>query len=132
MSRLYEAIKHFKTLAKFVSPAQIETLVRGIRSEEKDFFFDKVEELANTIETMHKTYEQDGKGDNAIVHLHYFVGGCDWYITERDMEDEQLQAFGKANLGHGGELGYISIVELMSNNIEIDLHWEAKPLKDCK
>lgn len=29
-------------------------------------------------------YEQDGKGDAAIVYAHYFVGGCDWLITEYD------------------------------------------------
>ncbi len=29
-------------------------------------------------------YAQDGKGDEAIVHAHYFIGGCDWLVTEYD------------------------------------------------
>jgi len=56
----------------------------------------------------------------------------DWYITERDMETDQLQAFGLANLGYGGELGYISIEELKSSNVEIDLHWTPKTLREVK
>lgn len=44
-------------------------------------------------------YEQDGKGEEAIVTLHYFRGGMDWFITEKDMEPEQHQAFGLADLG---------------------------------
>jgi hypothetical protein len=78
------------------------------------------------------SYETDGQGDNAVVYLHYFLNGCDWYITEKDMEDDQLQAFGYANLGYGGELGYISIQEIVTVGAELDLHWTPKPLKDCK
>ena len=31
--------------------------------------------------------------NKAVVYLYYFKGSADWYITEKDMEDEQLQAF---------------------------------------
>ena len=61
----------------------------------------------------------DGKGDDAVVYLHYFRGGMDWYITEKDMEEEQHQAFGLADLGYGGELGYISIQELIDNGVSL-------------
>ena len=63
---------------------------------------------------MHKVYEQGGKGDAAIVHLHYFTSSGDWYITERDTSVAQHQAFGSADLGYGPELGYISIAELIA------------------
>lgn len=53
------------------------------------------------------------------------LGGMDWYITEKAMSDEQNKAFGLADLGYGGEIGYISIVEL-------DLHFEPKRLKECR
>ncbi|MBL0011067.1 MAG: DUF2958 domain-containing protein [Nitrosomonas sp.] len=81
---------------------------------------------------MPKTYGQDGMGDKAIAYLHYFSGGSDWYITEKDMEDEQLQAFGLANLGQGGELGYISIQELIDAGVEIDLYWTPKTIGQIK
>ena len=112
---------------------QIEIIKAGFDLEEKQFFFDTVEALCNTFNTMHINYQQDGKGQDAIAHLHYFVGGNDWYITEKDQEDEQLQAFGVASLSMNGnqpELGYISIEELMKNNVEIDLHFTPKPLKE--
>lgn len=45
-----------------------------------------------------------------VVHLHFFVGGCDWYIVELD--PETFRAFGWANLGQGGEWGYIDLAHL--------------------
>jgi hypothetical protein len=57
------------------------------------------------------------------VWLHYFTHGGDYWITERDMASEQLQAFGLADIGYGPELGYISIVELLENGAELDLHY---------
>ena len=72
--------------------------------------------------------------DDAIVYLHYFKGNMDWYITEKDMiEEEQNQAFGYADLGLGfGELGYISLIELAENGVELDLHWTPKTLREVK
>ncbi len=89
--------------------------------------------MAGILTTMPKTYEQDGLGDNAIAHLHYFKGSCDWYITEKDSEpDGQHQAYGLANLGYGGEVGYISIVELIELDVELDLHFTPGTLAEIK
>jgi len=86
---------------------------------------------------MPETYGQDGKGSAAVVFLHYFTGGCDFYLTEKDRgdpddapEDFQSQAFGLANLGQGGELGYISLPEILSCGAELDFHWEPKTLEE--
>jgi len=125
------AADQLSTLGKFMSVSQIKALCDGLRGEESDFFFDKINELVNTFNTMPKSYEQDGKGEDAIVYLHYFSGSMDFHITERDMENEQHQAYGRANLGHGGALGYISLIELAANDIELDMYWEPTPLKDC-
>ena len=75
-------------------------------------------------------YGTEDQGDDAIAHLHYFRGGMDAWITERDSSVEQHQAYGLIDLGHGAELGYISIQELIDNNMELDLYWSPKPLKD--
>jgi hypothetical protein len=126
-------VKNVKIVRDFISPAQLNAMANGVRSEERSHFVAKFEELPNTISTMAKTYEQDGKGDDAIVYLHYFLGGADWFITEKDMEDEQYQAFGLADLfNDGGELGYISIVELVQNGVELDLFWTPKTLREVK
>lgn len=119
-------------LHEFIGAAQLIAIGALCHSEEKQFFFDKMIELASTVTTMPVTYQTDGQGDQAMVHLHYFIQGCDWYITERDSGTEQLQAFGKANLGFGGELGYISIVELLEVGAELDLHWSPKTLSEIK
>lgn len=116
------------SLKRFIGRNQLYVIGSGLSGEEKQFFFDKAVEMANRIETMPKTYEQDGKGMEAVAYLHYFIGNMDWYITEKDIEGEQHQAFGLANLGHGGELGYISIVELVENNVELDFYFTPKPL----
>lgn len=85
-----------------------------------------------TIETMPHTYQQDGLGDKAKVFLHYFYGGSDWYITERDMSGKGTeQAFGFAVLNGDmemAELGYISIDEITSIGGELDLWWTAREL----
>jgi hypothetical protein len=117
-------------LSSFISTTQLQALSALCHGEEKQFFYDKLVELANIIENMPVTYATDGQGDQAIVHLHYFTAGADWYITERDVYDKQLQAFGKADLGHGGELGYIRIVEIVKCGAELDLHWQPKKLAE--
>jgi hypothetical protein len=138
-----EATEATKVLRGFIGHSQMACLADSCRGEEKQFFFDKLCEYAARIAAMPQTYDQDGKGDEAIVHLHYFTGGCDWFITEKDKGTEeeradgaveQQQAFGYANLGdpNCAELGYISIVEIIANGAELDLYFTPKPLKDCK
>ncbi|KAB2890961.1 MAG: DUF2958 domain-containing protein [Desulfobulbaceae bacterium] len=69
-----------------------------------------------------------------LVHLHFFIGGCDWYIVEYDGED---LFFGYTILNGdivNAEWGYISFSELQSIKIgfveiDCDLHWEVVPAK---
>ena len=121
-----------RALEGFIGGAQLRCMVDGCRGEEGDYFKEKLTEMADTVATMPETYGQDGKGDQATVHLHYFVGSCDWYITERDSDPDgqgQVQAFGLADLGYGSELGYISIKEILSCGAELDLHFAQKTLE---
>jgi hypothetical protein len=69
-----------------------------------------------------------------IIHLHFFIGGCDWYISEFNGDD---LFFGYAILNdmQNAEWGYISFSELKAisiNGIEIDSelqeHWQPKPV----
>jgi hypothetical protein len=67
-------------------------------------------------------YAQDGKGLEAIVHAHYFVGGCDWLVTEYDPADDL--AFGWACLNgdrQNAELGYVSLAELEEIRVPLQL-----------
>lgn len=114
-------------LRRFIGPAQMAAMLEGLHCEERNFFFGKLIEIDARIAAMPATYATDGQGDDAIVHLHYFTGGCDWYITEKDSENAQHQAFGLACI-HESELGYISIVELLRCRAELDLHFTPTTL----
>jgi hypothetical protein len=117
----------------FIGNVQWSVMARAARGEERQFFLGKMAELAKTIATMPKVYEKDGKGDKAIAYLHYFTASGDWYITERDTTPEQHQAFGLADLFEdGGEIGYISIAELIEAGAELDLHFRPQPLEEVR
>ena len=136
MNRPMEAIKAIETLREFIPASELRAIADCCRGEEKDFFFDKLQEMKKIVDNMSKTYEQDGLGDKAVVHLHYFRGNQDWYITEKDKgspeEPGQHQAFGLADLGYGGELGYISFVELVAANVELDLYFKPRTLGEIR
>jgi len=98
-----------------------------------DEFDDIINELGETITNMPTTGETDGQGKDAIAYLHYFKGGSDWYITEKDIEKKQYQAFGYAVLNGDyqfAEFGYISIEELKEMGVELDFHWTPKSINE--
>ncbi|MCX6399245.1 MAG: DUF2958 domain-containing protein [Propionibacteriales bacterium] len=79
---------------------------------------------------------ENTKPADTIIHLHYFVGACDWWIAELDA-DRRI-AFGYANLGdpHGAEWGYTDLHELrallvrpqgIARWVERDLSWTPRP-----
>lgn len=84
------------------------------------------------LATIPRLYETENVPSNdKIIHLHFFIGGCDWYVAEFDGED---LFFGYAILNgdtQNAEWGYISFPELKeikSRGIEIDndLYWEPQ------
>lgn len=101
--------------------------------------WDVIDRLKKIIDEMPVTYQtEDTTLDEKMVWLHYFFGGSDWYIVEKDMGDfrgqkdpVQHQAFGYAILNGDhqmAEWGYISIEELKSTNkIELDFYFQ--PIK---
>ena len=69
-----------------------------------------------------------------LIYLHFFIGGCDWYVCEFDGQDT---FWGYANLNDdlNAEWGYVSFSELKSlsiNGIEIDcdLYWKIVSAKE--
>ena len=119
-----------RDLRPFLGQRQLEVIGALARGEEGAFFVAQMQEYAERVRTMPKTYDQQDVAD-PIAHLHYFLGNMDWYITERDVDTDgagQVQAFGSANLGYGAGLGYISIPELLENGVELDLHFTPAPL----
>jgi hypothetical protein len=62
-----------------------------------------------------------------LIHLHFFIGGCDWFIAEYDGED-MFWGFAILNQDYEmAEWGYVSFQELKSisvKGIEIDCEVE--------
>ncbi len=66
--------------------------------------------------------------DEKVIHLHFFVGACDWWLVEYDPKERQ--GFGYVCLGdpHMAEWGYVDLVELERIQagplvVERDLYW---------
>lgn len=130
-----QAVMAAPVIRHFLSASQLNAMGNACRGEEKEFFMQKFVDLAQQITFMPKTYEQDGKGDDAIITLHYFNGGSDWYITEKDMDGGVQQAYGYAILNGDddyAEMGYISIEELTRHGVELDLYFTPCTLGELK
>jgi len=133
MKDLIAAQKNANALKDFMSQGQLHTMLHNTEGEEGEFFCEKLAEMASLVDNMATYGQTDGKGNEAIVVLHYFYGGFDWYITEKDMVagEAQHQAFGYADMGFP-ELGLISIAELIANNVSLDLYFEPRTLGEVK
>ena len=73
-----------------------------------------------------------------LIHLHFFIAGCDWYIVEFDGID-LFWGYAILNNDHvNAEWGYISFHELMSlkigNWLEVsfDTHWQVKKASEVE
>ena len=129
----WEGFKALQKLQHFIGYGQRQALLAGLRGNEEEGIAEKILDIELLIGSMPKTYEQDGKGDDAVAYLHYFINGIDAYITEKDMEGKGTeQAMGWQDLGYGGELGYICIDELLAVGAELDLFFIPKTLKEIK
>jgi hypothetical protein len=122
-------------LRPFMAYRQCEAVAELMRGEEGGFFMDKMVELAQLVDTMPVTYGQQNESD-PIAYLHYFFGGSDWYIVEKDMDGEVEQAWGFACLNGdmmNAEYGYISIAELvvlkLQMGLTVDLDFHFRPTR---
>jgi hypothetical protein len=131
MNTRTDAANALLRLHDFIGTAQRITIAEATKGEEAQFFIDKIMEIDNVVKTMPRLYAQDGKGEEAIVYLHYFVGGCDWFISEIPAIGEDDEAFGLCRISEQ-ELGYVYIPEITLNGAELDLHWEPKTFAKCR
>lgn len=119
-----EALAIFKSLTP---RGQYAAVLEGLKGEEGQFFADTVTRIAAIWRNTPTTYGTEGQGKAALARMHWFTGGCDWWLVERDSDPDnegQIQTFGLADLGQGcRELGYISLVEILDAGAELDFHF---------
>lgn len=92
------------------------------------------------LDKIPRLYETEGTElKDKLIHLHFFLGGCDWYIAEYDGGD---LFFGYAILNGdtiNAEWGYISFSELKSLKVsfmeidcELEEFWKIKPASEIE
>lgn len=91
------------------------------------------------LEKIPALYATDGQPlAEKIIHQHFFIGSCDWYVCEYDPNEDL--AFGYAVLNDDLEMsewGYISLAELRGIKVgfvEVDreIHWTKKPASEIE
>lgn len=89
------------------------------------------------IPALYATEQMDD--ESKLIQLHYFLGACDWWVTEVD--PVEARAFGYVCLSDPqmAEWGYIDLQELEALSVRVqgirlvverDLHWRPKPVRD--
>jgi len=114
-------------LKNYISEAQLKTIIT--LSKNNRFYVNKINKIYHLIKKMPKTYETENiKTNDKVLQLHYFNSCMDYYIIENDTEIPPYQSFGVTKTSYGEfELGYINIVELINNGVELDLYF--KPIR---
>lgn len=96
------------------------------------------EPKSDKLATIPRLYETENVPlKEKMIHLHFFLGGCDWYIAEYDGEDT---FFGYAILNgdtQNAEWGYISFTELKeikigATEIDADLYWKPRKASEVE
>ena len=88
-----------------------------------------IEELEK-IPKFYQTEEVSAK--DKMIYMHFFLGGCDWYVAEYDAETELF--FGFAILNNDfqmAEWGYVSFRELCDLQVrgtEFFCEFDLKPV----
>jgi hypothetical protein len=77
--------------------------------------------------------------EETMIHMHFFIGGCDWYCSEYSSEEQMFFAFAILNSDlMNAEWGYVSMRELCEIKVggflevDRDLHFKPTKTKDIK
>ncbi|MDY6904065.1 MAG: DUF2958 domain-containing protein [Thermodesulfobacteriota bacterium] len=97
------------------------------------------EPTENELQAIPRLYETEHVTiKNKLIHMHFFIGGCDWFVAEFDGKDI---FFGYAILNndlYNAEWGYFSLSELKSirikgwQEIDRDLHWTTRKASEIE
>lgn len=118
-----------------ITDPNLDNLPEPHRERRGHDFWPPAAELA-TIPALYETDDAGPLGDR-VVHLHYFVGGCDWWLIEVDVPEGR--GFGYVRLGsdHGAEWGYVDLHDLarilvtrVNFPVERDLHWRPRSARE--
>ena len=95
---------------------------------------DMLSNVVKAYQHIPSLYKQDGKGNNAVAYLHYFVGGIDWWVTEYDRSTGKM--FGLSNLNNDWTLGYFDVSFFKDNELspfqkpELDFYFKYQTINE--
>jgi hypothetical protein len=59
-----------------------------------------------------------------VIHMHFFLGGCDWYVAEYDKESQNIFGFAILNnnyqMAEWGYFNFNELCELKVKFVEVD------------
>ena len=77
--------------------------------------------------------------EDKTIQLHFFIGGCDWYVAEYDGHD-LFYGYAILNGDHlNAEWGYFSFAELKAVKVgfievdcELEQYWRVRPASEVE
>ncbi len=91
------------------------------------------------LENVPAFYSTEGiPAKEKIIYMHFFIGGCDWYVCEYEPESQLFFGFVVLNNDYEmAEWGYFSLKELYGLNvgfmeIDRDLHFPPTKAKEIE
>jgi hypothetical protein len=116
-----------ESLKPIIPPSEYYVVKSSINEHENS-----IETLYNLMEIMPDYREQDAFGYSAFAILHYFYGGTDIYITEKEKDSPYAFSFTILNGDlQNAEWGSQSIDELTSiKPMQLDLYFTPRPLHE--
>jgi hypothetical protein len=108
-----------------------------LKKEVKDMWNVPSKERLAKIPKLYETENVPLK--DKMIHLHFFIGGCDWYIAEYDGTD-LFWGFACLNDLQNAEWGYISFSEMEDIRIngwleidcELEVFWKVRPASEIE
>lgn len=121
-------------IKKFIPPMQLTAMLEMAEGEEADHFIDCFERVTAAVKstpTDRDICECELK--DIKVKLHYFFGGCDWYIGAAEKDEDYMFCFARLNgMCDCAEFGGVTLEEIFSLPlVNLDLFWnENKTMQD--
>lgn len=94
------------------------------------------DEELNNLPVFHST--ENISLEEKVIHMHFFIGGCDWYVVEYSPEEQLFFGFAILNNDYEmAEWGYFSLQELAGLKISFvevdrDLHFSPVKARDVE
>ena len=110
--------------------SSLQSLMEG--GEEAAFFREIATSLSRCIADMPEIGAHD---ESEMVFLHYFLGGSDVWVLEKDADGGAERVFAFALLNGDArmaELGYVDLSHLILTGFELDFHFSPKPLAEVR